>query len=102
LLDLTLSIPALRSNKYSNIPAIKKQTISIFANMKYGDRQESAVRKACWYYFLPNSKRAVSIMHNLVPRAMPVRGLGWHHPRSQGLTADTAFAEGPGENQNEK
>jgi hypothetical protein len=25
-------------------------------------REESAVRKACWYYFLPNSKRAVSIM----------------------------------------
>ena len=32
--------------------------------MKYGDSRKArvAVRKACWYYFLPNSKRAVSIM----------------------------------------
>jgi hypothetical protein len=51
----------LRTNKYSNIPAIKKLTIWIFANMKYGDRQEVAARKACRYYFLLNSKRAVPI-----------------------------------------
>ena len=29
---------------------------------KHGGRQKVAARKACWYYFLPNSKRAVPIM----------------------------------------